>query len=346
MCIIAYKPEGVEFPKDEYLSNSWNSNNDGAGFMYLDGDKVVIQKGYMKFDEFMEAVNKKKTDGPMVLHFRTATHGGVRPELTHPFPVSSSNEDLMSLYIESKMGIVHNGVFRIPIEKGLSDSQQFIKDFIAPDIVKKNLANPTIRRLIAEAIGSSKLLILKAGEIFKFGSYWKEHEGCFYSNSDYETKTWKTTYYYGHGYSKYHFSKDYTKKDEDKKDEDKLCPCCNEKLTTTKSLGDEYYHCEECGEFFEAKDLEEMIKELLEKEEEATCPICKDKVKALYKNNNSREILYFCKTCEDYWEEDTLELCEEVEEIDECYVCGADKNWLTMLGGGELYCTKCGSIVG
>jgi hypothetical protein len=49
---------------------------------------------------------------PHVLHFRLATHGGVRPELTHPFVVSEESP-LIERGVVAKPMLAHNGVWSL-----------------------------------------------------------------------------------------------------------------------------------------------------------------------------------------------------------------------------------------
>ena len=93
MCIIAIKKKNKELPDEEIFQTMFKNNSDGAGFMYNHNGKVIIQKGYMTYEEFKEALNKlcTKVDAyttAIVFHFRIATHGSVSPALCHPFPLS------------------------------------------------------------------------------------------------------------------------------------------------------------------------------------------------------------------------------------------------------------------
>ena len=52
MCIIVYKPTGIESPSWATLHQCFDYNSDGAGFMYAENGKVYIQKGYMTWNSF------------------------------------------------------------------------------------------------------------------------------------------------------------------------------------------------------------------------------------------------------------------------------------------------------
>ena len=55
MCIIVMKPAGITLPLAR-LESMWKRNDDGAGFMYSDGEKLQIYKGYMTFESFKAAL--------------------------------------------------------------------------------------------------------------------------------------------------------------------------------------------------------------------------------------------------------------------------------------------------
>ena len=42
MCIIAAKPAGVAMPSRDTIRTMWDSNRDGAGIMYVEGNNVHI----------------------------------------------------------------------------------------------------------------------------------------------------------------------------------------------------------------------------------------------------------------------------------------------------------------
>ena len=58
MCIIVAKDRAGRLPTQDELKNCFNRNSDGAGFMYVKNDKVIIDKGYMTFNDFIKRYNK------------------------------------------------------------------------------------------------------------------------------------------------------------------------------------------------------------------------------------------------------------------------------------------------
>ncbi len=43
MCIIAIQPIGVKI-KESILKNCWHANKDGAGIMYVENGKIIVNK--------------------------------------------------------------------------------------------------------------------------------------------------------------------------------------------------------------------------------------------------------------------------------------------------------------
>ena len=80
MCIIVVKPEKVTISADSFRT-MWKVNSDGAGFMYATGDRVVVSKGFMKFNEFWDAYQEA---GPLR---KMVVLPGTHPRTTVDFPV-------------------------------------------------------------------------------------------------------------------------------------------------------------------------------------------------------------------------------------------------------------------
>jgi predicted glutamine amidotransferase len=192
MCVIAVKNSGVQFPNDDLMKSMWDSNSDGAGFMYTTGGKVYIEKGFMKYEDLMRAVAnlKKKVDivsTPVILHFRITTHGGTSPHNTHPFPISSNEKYLKALDLTCSLGMVHNGIIssvELDKETKMSDTMTYIQDVLAPlSMLNKSFYKHDFgKQLMENQIGWSKLAFLdKSGNIELVGSFLK---GTKYNSKD------------------------------------------------------------------------------------------------------------------------------------------------------------------
>lgn len=217
MCVIAIKKRGVEFPKDESISAMWDTNSDGAGFMYAHKDKVIIEKGFMKLSDFQNAIKKvskllKKdgvnmTDVPMVLHFRITTHGGTSPQLTHPFPISSQERHLKALDLTCDLGLAHNGIISsITTQVGLSDTATYIANVLTPLAYMKNdfYMSKEGKTIMENTIGASKFAFLdKFGNIETLGDFKNgtKHDttNILFSNLNHEWDFSGTSTFYGYG---------------------------------------------------------------------------------------------------------------------------------------------------
>ena len=91
MCIICASKSGVRQPTERELFTMFQNNPHGAGYMTARHGMVTISKGYMDFDEFLNAVRKEHftAQDSVVYHFRISTQAGINPEMTHPFPLSN-----------------------------------------------------------------------------------------------------------------------------------------------------------------------------------------------------------------------------------------------------------------
>jgi hypothetical protein len=183
MCIIAVKPEKVQFSR-KTCETMWKNNPDGAGFMYSTGTELVIVKGLMTFDAFWNAYQNAGPLRKMVLHFRIKTHGDVNPENTHPFWVT-----------KGKFALVHNGVIRQLINQTSakeSDTAVFARmlseNYSNPNICMKN---PFIRSTLESYIGHSKVVFMdKKGETIILNPELGKWRGnVWYSNESFKEQT-------------------------------------------------------------------------------------------------------------------------------------------------------------
>lgn len=197
MCIIAIKSKGVAMPDERTLRTMWTNNPHGAGIMYAGKDgKVYIDKGYMDWTSFIERLRTLGTPAQVremgvVLHFRIATHGGVNPGNTHPFPVSSSVSALTKLRGTCKVGVAHNGIIPIEPRDGISDTMEFVASELAP-LAAKNPAwytDPETMAAIGRRIRSKLAVLDGAGNVAYYGDFIQEPDGMIYSNTSFRPRT-------------------------------------------------------------------------------------------------------------------------------------------------------------
>jgi hypothetical protein len=177
MCIAIYKPEGKIIPYAT-LKECYDSNPDGAGFMYAEDKKLHIEKGFFSLQSFYEAYVKHQ-DKQAVLHFRIKTHGKIDTTNCHPFAVNNS------------LGFVHNGVISGFGDANHSDTIGFNNGVLQPLVNKwGNLAlfQDPMKDLIESRIGYSKLIFLdRHGNhniLNEAKGVWDD--GVWYSNTSYK----------------------------------------------------------------------------------------------------------------------------------------------------------------
>ena len=191
MCIIMSKPAGVEFPSILTLRNCWNANPHGAGYAVAYKGRVFIRKGFMTWEDFVEAVDfDGLVDYSCVFHFRFATHGSKSPGNCHPFPVTG---DLRKESRRTEVAIAHNGVIQnVKItKKDYSDTMSYIEQTIGPFwkrckekgskymySIKQN------RETLTKDTRSKWSFLFADGKIVNVGDGVKS-DGLWYSNADF-----------------------------------------------------------------------------------------------------------------------------------------------------------------
>lgn len=108
MCIIIASPKGAPISA-VLLADAASSNRDGGGCAWLQDGKIEYRKGLDAKE--MAAVLKKEMpkNASHIVHFRIATVGGVREELTHPFPIGP--DACLDITGNCEKVLFHNGQF-------------------------------------------------------------------------------------------------------------------------------------------------------------------------------------------------------------------------------------------
>ena len=196
MCIAIASPKGVDLPPDNILHNCFINNPDGGGFAYNLHGNVIIKKGYMKWDDFINAIHEAdkkynlKNRG-VLIHTRITTHGGTRPEMTHPFPIVADEGALSKTEYCSPYGVIHNGIISLTSAdaykaKTMSDTAVFISEYLTKIATNKDwFYNKSNIELIEALIGSKMALLNGAGDIMMTSGFTADN-GIFYSNSSYK----------------------------------------------------------------------------------------------------------------------------------------------------------------
>lgn len=198
MCIAIYKPASADLPTLEQMNNCWESNPDGFGYAIRKDGKCEIHKGFMKQEQMQAEYEKLKKyrNHDILMHFRIATHGGVNPQNTHPFPITDNIKDLGKQFIVCSKCLIHNGILPIdPRKNSISDTAE-----LALRIGESGLRNVEAVRLLDGLTGTNKIALMNGVGVVTLGK-WIEEKGVYYSNSTYSYSSYrayaKTYSYYG-----------------------------------------------------------------------------------------------------------------------------------------------------
>ena len=193
MCLIIIKPPNMDFPEEPLLKYSFLLNPDGVGFAYDYNSQVYITKGYMTFATFIKDYNQIINDTPdlknhtMIIHFRRASRGKVKPELTHPFPITQDMEILTQTSLATDFAVFHNGTIKmldkdVKKSKGLkSDTLLFVQNYLSKIATNQGwFSNISNKQLIELLVGDSRIAILSPQGYLTIGQFHK-HNGLLFS---------------------------------------------------------------------------------------------------------------------------------------------------------------------
>ena len=219
MCIAIYSPVGIETPCEKYLKTAFENNPDGAGFAFnTDDGRVKILKGFMTWESFLETYKQYHEkysfkDRGVLIHFRISTHGGICPECTHPFPLSSDAGALQKLTTTSNYAIIHNGIISLTGAEAnklqhMSDTMVFISKYMSKIAQYKNwFDNPVSFELFYDLAGSKIAVLRGDGSIrATYGFTKEEADGNFYSNQTYKETRVRYSYPASAGSTTYPYS--------------------------------------------------------------------------------------------------------------------------------------------
>lgn len=193
MCIIAIKDYNIPAPSKDIVTACFRANPDGAGVAILrpGADVVEISKGFMGVDDYFDFITSAvQLEDYAVYHFRIATSGGKRPELTHPFPVSDNAADLMRLQTRTRFAFIHNGILGKG-KNGLSDTQLYVKNKLFP--LRYSLHRANIQDKINTDTRGSRTVTIDAqtGLILKTGAWITDNDtGLVFSNTSYRDESY------------------------------------------------------------------------------------------------------------------------------------------------------------
>lgn len=112
--------------------------------------------------------------GPLVIHFRYATHGSVRRANCHPFRDGAAG-----------VSFAHNGVLPVIPRGDKTDSETAFRRLLSPVIRLHGLGSPDLAAAVDEIIGGSRFAFLSDdARILTFGQFCGSG-GCLYSNPNF-----------------------------------------------------------------------------------------------------------------------------------------------------------------
>lgn len=201
MCVIVVIPANTPFKKDDF-KKCWNSNDDGSGFSIQTPNHMISRKGFMKRKKLWQALTSHASkvtkssiefSGSCVIHFRWATHGGVSPDMTHPFEIVGKKKEVFYFY--------HNGIINGFGDTSVSDTADFAKNVLEP--LSRSLSSNRFLKATESLSGlsSSRFCFHFAdGSYTLYGKGWYRDKdlGIWFSNN-----TWvkgRIVTYYGKGW--------------------------------------------------------------------------------------------------------------------------------------------------
>jgi hypothetical protein len=161
MCLIIAQEIGDTIVEPEVIRSAWDHNPDGAGYMFCDGDTLIVRKPFFKLKELRRAYHADFAQfggvSPFILHFRWSTHGAKDETNTHPHILASG-----------RVGLVHNGILPFEPPKGstISDTVFFCRTVLAhrqPDQLVSVKYGKTLEQMIG--VGNKLVLLANSGKL-------------------------------------------------------------------------------------------------------------------------------------------------------------------------------------
>lgn len=156
MCLIMYKKTGeLDY---EWFINAQSINADGLGVMYIENDRLKIEKAIdlQEQDLLFQKVNKMA--GAKTIHLRFSTGGKTNEENCHPFELL--NKDLGDPF---DLAVMHNGIIDICSDIDYSDTYYYVEIILKP-MLKQNpflIYASHFKDLVEMSIGNGNKLLFR-----------------------------------------------------------------------------------------------------------------------------------------------------------------------------------------
>lgn len=220
MCVIIAKNKESRLPTITELKNCFTYNSDGAGFMYTDNNEVVIDKGYMdwenfknKYDELCEKYNDF-INKSLVIHCRITTDGSTSAKNCHPFALCDNIKKMQKSKTTSTIGVAHNGIIsdyrpKQTDKRDINDTILFIEQYLAP--IQKQFKDFYKNQAFldgVELITNSKFAFLDNNDFLSTCGNFIDENGLLFSNSSYLSYN-NYNYNYNYNYNNNFYYDDY-----------------------------------------------------------------------------------------------------------------------------------------
>lgn len=158
MCILILKPKGVKLPDYSTICKCARRNPHGFGFA-IQGEKPFKT---LNFEKFSEALYSADEDLAMLIHFRYATHGSIKPSNCHPFRDDSNG-----------LIFAHNGVMNIHTLPDKTDSETAFKLLFSPSSDRYGFGSKQFVQSVETIRGDSRFGFMNDdGDIIAFGRFY------------------------------------------------------------------------------------------------------------------------------------------------------------------------------
>lgn len=189
MCLAVVITEGFKLSR-EHAFNGFQKNRDGAGFAYIEDNKVIIRKGFFEFNAFWDAFNEiqEQNNQAKLVHFRIANCGAVTHANCHPWQLNEHS------------ALIHNGLFSEFTKESdrISDTGLYVEKVLLPIFKKYKfpLPNEGLTWLIQKGTSGNKVAILCSnGHWAVFSpSGWEKEDGIWFSNTGYKSVIYSLPY--------------------------------------------------------------------------------------------------------------------------------------------------------
>jgi predicted glutamine amidotransferase len=197
MCLIIVAPKGTNKYSeliDSAINNGAESNDDGYGYAvkFNSDSRVYISKGFTEVDKLKESIKSKQLtlEDELVIHFRIGTSGKKDANNCHPFVLSESQGEILTLegFVDKPI-VAHNGVFGAYTNNNsdYSDTYHFVKGFMGVpeliNILKRD--DELFKALFDKVINTNKLAFLFPDRDFTTIGNFISDEGYLFSNGGY-----------------------------------------------------------------------------------------------------------------------------------------------------------------